>query len=288
MRAHLTRAHSTASRPYNLEGVKVTFLGQLPDSIDEKLTMKGGVRVRTDEYIKQRAKKWKFPWQILKDMDTQARFDYLAGGNRLAVLPSNMENSAYTVLECLVMGIPLVASDVGGTSELVHPDDAGRILTEPTPKPLAKRIREILREGLRPARPRVFVNVDKTWVVWHHMLMNQAKASSTAMATLQQYEEPLVSVIIVTYNNPGFLKQALQSISEQEYAQSKIEVVLVDDGSTLPEAQAYLKVLSEEFERKGWTYRQQDNRGPGAARNLGAGFAKGEFIMWGLELNPKP
>ena len=54
----------------------------------------------------------------------------------------------------------------------------------------------------------------------------------------------------------------------------------MDDGSTLPEAQAYLKELSKEFERKGWTYRQQDNRGPGAARNLGAGFAKGEFIMF--------
>jgi len=34
------------------------------------------------------------------------------------------------------------------------------------------------------------------------------------------------------------LKQALQSIAEQEYTASKIEVVLVDDGSTLPEAQA--------------------------------------------------
>jgi hypothetical protein len=42
-------------------------------------------RYGTDEYIKQRAKKWKFPWQILKDMDTQARYDYLLGGNRLAV-----------------------------------------------------------------------------------------------------------------------------------------------------------------------------------------------------------
>ena len=46
-----------------------------------------------------------------------------------------------------------------------------------------------------------------------------------------------------------------------------------------PLFRAYLKELSVEFERKGWTYRQQDNRGPGAARNLGAGFAKGEFIM---------
>ena len=42
----------------------------------------------------------------------------------------------------------------------------------------------------------------------------------------------------------------------------------------------YIKELSVEFTQKGWTYRQQDNRGPGAARNLGAGFAKGEFIMF--------
>jgi hypothetical protein len=27
------------------------------------------------------------------------------------------------------------------------------------------------------------------------------------MSTLQQYEEPLVTIIIVTYNNPHFLKQ---------------------------------------------------------------------------------
>ena len=49
----------------------------------------------------------------MKDMDTQARYDYLLGGNRLAILPSIMENSAYTVMECLTMGIPMVASDVG-------------------------------------------------------------------------------------------------------------------------------------------------------------------------------
>ena len=50
-----------------------------------------------DDYIKQRAKKWKFPWQILKDMDAQARMDYMRSGARLAVLPSLMENSPYTV-----------------------------------------------------------------------------------------------------------------------------------------------------------------------------------------------
>jgi len=48
----------------------------------------------------------------------------------------------------------------------------------PTPKPLAKRIREILRDGLRPGRPKVNPDVDKTWVVWHHMLMFEAGADT--------------------------------------------------------------------------------------------------------------
>ena len=98
------------------------------------------------------------------------------------------------------------------------------------------------------------------------------------MSTLQTWEEPLVTVIVVTYNNPKLLKQALQSIYEQEY--TKVEVVLIDDGSTLPEAQAYLREIDAEFKRKGWVYLQQDNRGPGAARNNGAKHAKGEFIMF--------
>jgi hypothetical protein len=49
----------------------VTFLGRLPEAMEERLMMRGGLRVKMDDYIKQRANKWKFPWQILKDMDAQ-------------------------------------------------------------------------------------------------------------------------------------------------------------------------------------------------------------------------
>jgi hypothetical protein len=77
---------------------QVTFLGRLPDAMEERMMMRGGLRVKMDDYIKQRAKKWKFPWQILKDMDAQARIDYMRSGARLAILPSLMENSPYTVI----------------------------------------------------------------------------------------------------------------------------------------------------------------------------------------------
>jgi len=264
--------------PADMEGVKVTFFGRLPETASERLMLKGGVRAKTDEYIKQRSKKWKFPWQILKDMETQARLDYMSHGARLAVLPSLMENAPATIVECLMAGIPVLASDVGGTREVVAPEDRARILVKPNPKALSKRIREVLKEGLKPAKPIVDPTAEKTWVVWHHMLTMKNRA--TPSSNLMRYERPLVSIIIVTYNNPTYLWQAIQSIEEQDYPQTSIEIVLVDDGSTNPEAIKYLEDLSIKFEAKGWIYRRQENRGPGAARNHGAKLARGEFIMF--------
>ncbi|CAL6292780.1 unnamed protein product [Bathycoccus prasinos] len=245
-----------------MKGVRVTFLGHLSNSAEEKLTIKGGARARVDQYIRQRAKKWSFHWQILKDMDVKQRYEYIEEGNvnnKLVVLPSLLENSPYTLVECLVMGIPVVASDVGSAREFIDDDDAERVLFVPTPKPLAGKIRDILKNGFVPGKSKIKQDVEKDWTIWQHHLVHQSKDSSNAMSTLQTWEEPLVTVIVVTYNNPKLLKQALQSIYEQEY--TKVEVVLIDDGSTLPEAQAYLREIDAKFKRKGW-------------------HARGEFIMF--------
>lgn len=265
-----------ALKSADMEGIKVTFLGRLPTEISEQLQMKGGVRTKADEYIKQRSRKWKFPWQILKDMDAQARMDYMKGNGRLAVLPSLMENFAYTVQECLTAGVPFIATNVGGTSELVLPEDRARVLLRAHPKPIASRLREIIRDGLRPARPVEHTEVEKTWAVWHHMILAKTKAAKAA--SLQKYAQPLVTICIVTFNNPDLLQQAIKSIEEQDYP--KIEVVIVDDGSPKPEAQAYLEEIKKNYAHKGWQVLRQENRGPGAGRNYGATHARGEFIMF--------
>lgn len=83
---------------------------------------------------------------------------------------------------------------------------------------------------------------------------------------------PLFSVIIPTYNRVTLLKEALDSVFSQTF--TDYEIIIVDDGSTdmtLEMLKSYgdkIKLLT------------QKNSGPGAARNLGASVAKGEYLAF--------
>jgi len=87
----------------------------------------------------------------------------------------------------------------------------------------------------------------------------------------------LVSVCITHFNRPAMLNDCLDSIRAQTYP--RIEVVLVDDGSTKPTAVAFVESLRDEFGAKGWTLIRQENRYLGAARNAAARSAKGDYLF---------
>jgi glycosyltransferase involved in cell wall biosynthesis len=83
---------------------------------------------------------------------------------------------------------------------------------------------------------------------------------------------PLVSVVIPTYNCSAFIKDALDSVFGQNY--SPMEVIVIDDGSTdgTPEAiGAYANTVK---------LVRQSNRGPAAARNRGIEVARGQYIAF--------
>jgi GT2 family glycosyltransferase len=82
----------------------------------------------------------------------------------------------------------------------------------------------------------------------------------------------LFSVVIPTANRLSLLKETLASVWKQTF--SDYEIIVVDDGSSdgTPE---YLKTL----ERSASVF-AQPNRGPGAARNLGASHANGEYLAF--------
>ena len=83
----------------------------------------------------------------------------------------------------------------------------------------------------------------------------------------------LVSVVIPCYNPAPFLRETLASIAAQTHP--RIEVIVVNDGSTNPESIALLKEISTQVD----VYLEQPNKGLAAARNTGFREAHGNFIL---------
>lgn len=83
--------------------------------------------------------------------------------------------------------------------------------------------------------------------------------------------EPLVSVIVPTYNRPRFLERALKSISEQSC--QDFEVIVVNDGGENME-----KIVSQ-FPRTRYLAHER-NRGLPAARNTAIRAARGRYIAY--------
>ena len=81
---------------------------------------------------------------------------------------------------------------------------------------------------------------------------------------------PAVSVVIATYNRAHFIADTLESILAQTFKDH--EVIVVDDGST-DETRKVVEAYGDRVR-----YFHQTNRGPSAARNLGAFHARAPWI----------
>ena len=86
--------------------------------------------------------------------------------------------------------------------------------------------------------------------------------------------EPLISIIMPSYNQGLYLSEALESVLAQTY--TNWECIIVDDGSkdNTPEVS---KAYCAKDSRIQYIY--QDNCGVSAARNNGVAHSKGEFIL---------
>jgi teichuronic acid biosynthesis glycosyltransferase TuaG len=84
--------------------------------------------------------------------------------------------------------------------------------------------------------------------------------------------QPIVSIIIPTYNSSGTLRETLLSCLSQTL--SEIEILVIDDGSTDESLKSIEDLLTDC--RIKYTY--QKNSGRSAARNLGLETARGRYI----------
>jgi GT2 family glycosyltransferase len=87
---------------------------------------------------------------------------------------------------------------------------------------------------------------------------------------------PLFSVIVPTYRRPDQLKGCLRSLAGINYPKDYFEVVVVDDEGGIP-LETFVSLFQDKLDI---TFLVQSHAGPAKARNTGAGYAKGQFLVF--------
>ena len=85
--------------------------------------------------------------------------------------------------------------------------------------------------------------------------------------------DPLVSIIVPSYNSSSYLPGCLASVLEQTY--QNWECIIIDDGS-VDETRA---IVAPYLKDSRFTYFFQNNAGLSASRNKGIDLAKGDYIQ---------
>ena len=85
---------------------------------------------------------------------------------------------------------------------------------------------------------------------------------------------PLVTVIIPTYNRAGTIRRSIESVLQQSY--KELEVIVVDDCSS----DNTVRQIESFSDTRIKVIRLSRNRGANFARNVGIGEARGEFIAF--------
>jgi len=91
-------------------------------------------------------------------------------------------------------------------------------------------------------------------------------------------ELPLVSIVVVNFNDKEHLHRCLTSVMKSEYL--SFEIILVDNGSTDGSVDSIKKAMNEQRDLMLSIICNKENIGPAAARNIGAKKSCGEYLAF--------
>lgn len=192
----------------------------------------------------------------------------------ICCFPARWDNFPNALLEAMSCGRPCVSTNTGGPGEIIrHETDA--LLCDPDPKSLA----DALERTLTDHRLRAHIGANAPARIEELCRPTEIVRTFTSMLNAQSVprgtprENPLVSVIVPHYNLAQYLPETLASIRKQTYP--NIETIVIDDGSTHPDAIALVASLTGPNLR----VVRQANTGLSGARNTGLREAKGEFVL---------
>lgn len=89
--------------------------------------------------------------------------------------------------------------------------------------------------------------------------------------------EPLISVIIPTYNYRGLIPKAIGSVLSQSY--TNYEIIVIDDGSE-DDTGEVIRDIIDSHPNHVIKYTRTENRGIGAAKTLGIEQSSGDYLLF--------
>jgi glycosyltransferase involved in cell wall biosynthesis len=217
----------------------------------------------------------------IRDEVPRADLEGLIRAHDAVLVPSLWECWPYAALEAMHLNRPVLATPVGGLTEMVVPGESGWLAPGTDVESLAAGLETVLdsRSELatmvsqgRPARvarsltePAPIVEAYKELVVEGSPRARRSRGGTPA--------QPLVSAVIPYHATESFVRETVDSLLEQTYP--RLEVILVNDGS---------------FEQPDWVVAElaarfpiivltQHNAGLGAARNFGIRQSRGRYVF---------
>ena len=221
---------------------KITFMGKIGGRMPSHPEME------VPDYIRMMTDGWPTQVHIQTGYQQLDAVKYLLGGARLAVMPSIIENSSMAVYEAAICGIPCIASDVGGNSELIHADDHAHVLCQPHPASLGEKLEEALRLGGYVPRPSFdnAVNLEN-WLRFHRQLGGELRGHLLQQSRLSKAGEgagegnanqPSTAVCIYLTGDMAELQITLASLAAQSVMALEILIAVDSDhAAALPGAQ---------------------------------------------------
>jgi glycosyltransferase involved in cell wall biosynthesis/GT2 family glycosyltransferase len=209
----------------------------------------------------------------------------------LCCFPSLWENFPNACLEAMTLGAAVVGSDAGGMGEIIRDGVDGILFRSGDARSLAGTLERVIRDrdlrarisAAAPARVASLCNPVVIVREFERVIeVNRGAPAPVSIAHSAVHDSasdasaPLVSIVIPFYNLAPFLPRTLESVQAQ--TEGSFETIVIDDGSTDPEAASLLhEVESGRFGSV--RVIRQPNAGLSAARNAGLAAARGRWVV---------
>lgn len=186
----------------------------------------------------------------------------------------NFESGTMPILESMACGVPVLTRIVGHVPELYDEQNLEIIEGQPEDyESLKKKLKDFMDNSALRAKMR-----EKAWQT---VKLRPAQKMARMYSTLYYQtasKDPLVSVIMPTFDKPNVLAESLAKVVVQDYR--NFEIIVVDSGNTS------IKKLIDEFRKEVFQpikYIRFDNKGEytlAKARNMAAIEAEGKYLVF--------